>query len=820
MLNPQNKIYLSILLIALLISSAGWFIFRGSILPYRLDLAGEPVSTANYDKVLFHDLDRDGKSERLMIKNKPVKTDLRNIKIYDQKKGLLNQWNFQDSLLVNYLSFYDINRDGTEEIIVWIQTKDSLFLTILDIVKNKRILNHVFILSSPGPFPLKKWDIQNLLILFAEAPNQPIRYMYFALSSGYCFKPRGVYLFDLSQKRIVKKRALLASATDLQKIDVDNNGKYEILFSTYATDNDTTEQNYTDKKSWIILFNQNLDTLHTRQNAMPYSGFFTFPFYKKDTLFIASALNLGNKTQVSILDTSLNTVCSYLYPFKFRNLSIDQTKNIFTLYGAAASHQNITTLDSRLNLIRQTNIPNLTQGDFHQTVDFDRDGYSNYFSKSRHYFILLDEKLQKMAQVNFSREQGVFDISFNRQPHKTLPQISVNTSINHYLYNLVPNSVFVHFYLYYFFAIWLLLLILFSAHLLINRLRIYFSYFLFSLKDSDNAIVLLNHKGAIISFNQKVKKMLQLDSNLKNGQLYNVAFDKRDVVCTVIDEALKTKKQIKKGIAFEEAHAAFIGEISVTPFYSFFKFANAYLVEIKDSTQQVLADRHSNWQRTVRKMIHDIKNPLGGVQLKLQTIYLRLSEHYPEAAGELQDDLETANAEIKRIRSISKDFLKFSDLDKPQFKTINLRDFFKQILGHFTAFQNDYLKIGLCFAKNIPENIDIDKRQTELLLHILIENAIDAVKGKGKIEINLKLVQRLQINLGSELEIEIKDNGPGIPLEYQDKIFEPHFSTKKEGTGMGLVFAKHIVQQHSGRIAFKSNVGTCFIVTLPIPLTK
>lgn len=816
MLNPQKKIYLSILLIAILISTAGLLWFIGDIAPYKLELAGEPVSTSAYDKILYHDLDGDGYSERLNIRNKPVKRDLRNIKIYDQKKGLLNQWNFQDSLLLEYLSFYDINRDGTEEVLVWIQNQDSLFLTILDIAQNTRLLNHVFILSSPGPFPLKKWDIGNLLVLFPDIPDNPGRFMYFALTSGYCLKPRGVYLFDLLEQRILKRCAVLSSAIRLQNIDVNKDGISEILFSTYATDNYGPEDNYTDIKSWIILFNQKLDTLHTRHYSKPYSSFTTFPFYQNDTLFIASVLSLGNKSQISILDKNLNSLYTYLYPFNFRDLLIDQSKRIFTLYGATVSSKNITILDYQLNFIRQKNTKILTQGDFHKTIDFDRDGRPNYYSISRHYFILLDANMQKMAQVEYKREQDIFDISVNWQPHTALPQILINSSINHYLYNLAPNPIYARFYLYSFIAFLLLLLILYSGHLLINRLRMYFSYFLFSLKGSDNAIVLLNHKGAVLSFNQKVKKMLQLDSELKNRQLFNTAFAKRSAVCTVIDEALRTKTKTKQEISFEEAHSTFIGEISVTPFFSFFKFANAFLLEIKDSTRQVLADRQSNWQRTVRKMVHDIKNPLGGVQLKLQTIYLRLSEHYPEAADELQEDLETANAEIKRIRNISKDFLKFSDLDKPQFKTINLRDFFKRTLSHFTAFQNEYLRISLYFAKGIPEMIILDERQTELLLHILIENAIDALKGKGEIEINLRLVQKLRIKLGNELEIEIKDNGPGIPMEFQDKIFQPHFSTKEEGTGMGLVFAKHIVQQHNGRIDFKSSVGTTFIVTIPI----
>ena len=396
------------------------------------------------------------------------------------------------------------------------------------------------------------------------------------------------------------------------------------------------------------------------------------------------------------------------------------------------------------------------------------------------------------------------------------PQIAISTDKFFYLLDFSPNKFYP--YLPFLFIVLLILFygIFFLLNSGVNKIKIYLSYFLFSLKDSDNAILLLNHKGDILSVNHKVQSMLRLKKPVHKKQHFKDALRQRRDVCIFIDECLLKQKQVKKEISFEDVHSTFIGEVSVTPFFSFFKFANAYLVEIKDSTRQVLADRQSNWQRTVRKMVHDIKNPLGGVQLKLQTIYLRLSDAYPEAAKDLQQDMETANEEIKRIRNISKDFLKFSDLDSLQFTALNIKFFMNRILRHFVSFQNEFMTIEIQYGKNLPDEINIDERQTELLVHILVENAIDALKGKGKIEINIDLAQNLSYPQNKAIRIQVKDNGPGIPPEYQHKIFEPHFSSKKEGTGMGLVFAKHIVQQHGGELQFESNSGTIFTAILPL----
>ncbi|MCD4693169.1 MAG: HAMP domain-containing histidine kinase, partial [Calditrichales bacterium] len=229
-------------------------------------------------------------------------------------------------------------------------------------------------------------------------------------------------------------------------------------------------------------------------------------------------------------------------------------------------------------------------------------------------------------------------------------------------------------------------------------------------------------------------------------------------------------------------------------------------------------DRQSNWQRAIRKMVHDIKNPLAGVQLKLQTIFFKLNDEYPDIVDSLKEEIETAYSEIKRIRNISKDFLKFNDLEILQPQKLQICELLKQCLGHFKAFQNDNMIMEIDCNNKLPDKVYWDKRQIEILMHILIENAIDAVKGKGKILLGVNLAQRLPDMKEEYVEIHVTDNGPGIPEDSRDKIFKPHFSTKTEGSGMGLVFARHIVQQHRGSIDFSTRQGSgaAFIIKLPV----
>ena len=291
----------------------------------------------------------------------------------------------------------------------------------------------------------------------------------------------------------------------------------------------------------------------------------------------------------------------------------------------------------------------------------------------------------------------------------------------------------------------------------------------------------------------------------------------RKEICELIHLALKESRQINETISFSSASSSFIGSITITPLLNISQFGNAYLIEIRDNTEQVLLERQQNWQRNVRRMVHDIKNPLAGVQIKLQTIYLQLMDESPAIADKLQNEIEVANSEIRRIISISKNFSKFTDLAEINLKPVHIENLLSECIDHFKAFVTENLKINLIFMTKY-RMAAWDKRQIELLMHILIENAIDALDGKGKITIQVNTLQNLAGMPDQYILIRVEDTGHGITPAQLEKIFEPNYSTKPEGSGMGLLFAKQIVNQHNGKLSVESKTenGTVFEITLPI----
>ena len=123
----------------------------------------------------------------------------------------------------------------------------------------------------------------------------------------------------------------------------------------------------------------------------------------------------------------------------------------------------------------------------------------------------------------------------------------------------------------------------------------------------------------------------------------------------------------------------------------------------------------------------------------------------------------------------------------------------------------NHVKITMGIEINLPENdisLRCDSRKIEGVLSNLLNNAVQALDEQGEIDVITSSDSKF-------VTIEIKDSGSGIPDEHLEKIFEPMYTTKKTGTGLGLVICKSIVEQHGGAISV-SNRPTTFTIKLPL----
>jgi two-component system, NtrC family, sensor kinase len=204
---------------------------------------------------------------------------------------------------------------------------------------------------------------------------------------------------------------------------------------------------------------------------------------------------------------------------------------------------------------------------------------------------------------------------------------------------------------------------------------------------------------------------------------------------------------------------------------------------------------------------HEINNPLTCV---LTNSSLMLADLPPE--DDRREDLQTIVDETLRCRKIVKGLLDFARQTKPQKQSLDLNKVAEDVLAlvrNQASFHNISIRTDL--DPQIPSVLADADQMRQVVLNIIL-NASDAMPQGGTLRVRSYFDSRL-----NQVMLRISDTGPGIPMEIQDKLFEPFFSTKKTGTGLGLAIAYGIMERHKGSLRVESSLGhgTTFVVILP-----
>ena len=196
------------------------------------------------------------------------------------------------------------------------------------------------------------------------------------------------------------------------------------------------------------------------------------------------------------------------------------------------------------------------------------------------------------------------------------------------------------------------------------------------------------------------------------------------------------------------------------------------------------------------RLVHDLKNPLSVINMTTQMMKMETSDE--KELNRIKQIDESYNFVMTQI----KDVLDYIKSGKITLKEILLSD----IISKAVKMTNipDKIKINQ-ELKDIA--INVDDKKLQVVFSNLLANAVEALEGEGQINIRVE-------DVGHNVKIDFEDSGPGIPKEKLAKIFDPLFTTKSTGTGLGLVSCKKIIEQHDGAIIVSIN-PTTFTVTLP-----
>jgi hypothetical protein len=229
-------------------------------------------------------------------------------------------------------------------------------------------------------------------------------------------------------------------------------------------------------------------------------------------------------------------------------------------------------------------------------------------------------------------------------------------------------------------------------------------------------------------------------------------------------------------------------------------------IERLHRTQMSRAEHFATLGEVATGLAHEIRNPLAGIAGVIEIIGRDLPSSSPARAV-----VKDVRQEIARINHIVTDLLQTARPHPPKVRRSDLNTTVEHavMLGRQQAMAKG-IEIALHKDPSLPE-VEHDSDQIHQVLLNLLLNAQQAIDAKGKIEVAVE-------RKGSTAVIEVKDNGRGISPETLPNIFRPFYTTKGDGTGLGLSLARRIVEDHHGRIDVTSTVGkgTTFAVVLPL----
>lgn len=814
-IKTKKQFYFIFVIISLLIAGIAASIIKQNTFPYEFRLdektprQGEKLFY-NDHVVVYNDLDSDGASEEIRIGHSLAKTNTY-IKVSNSKGSILKNIDLHSMTNMRWIMFDDYDEDNYKELFVLSLLADSLYLTILNVKTSKYIIQNQIILVGADSVKNNLSDFGVRPIGLINVNNDEAKEFVFFIRGT---EIRTVYSYDLEDKKIINQFSIGARLFDGKIIDITNDGKKEIVLSAKPYGDVNKKTLYDNQTGWIFILDSTLTPRFTPKSFGSFGGGNHIThFTKNDSNYFY--ILYENKTDTSRVVKSLllNSTGNELpHPVNFElgfNLPLRINEEGQDVIYIANENNKLFKLNNNLEIIKSTSI-SYRGIDFISEIVVGKRNKKVLLARGKEKIFLFDKELNLLSK--YSLDNNFWRISYNFRKlngGNKLHQIPILTQNDNYLFTIVKNKIH-SFFPIVFLGIGLLsFLLLVGLFKVLSFILTYLKYFGFSLKQSKNGIVILNSDGNLLYSNTKIKELLKLESTFNKHKSYKNIFSTKKEIVEKISESISTKSNVNEIISYNLPDYVFNGEIIISPFISFIGFTYAYLIQIIDHTESITSDRMKTWSSTIQRIAHEIKTPLSGINLGLDTLNNRLQKE----SNNYSNDILLLQNEVERIKNLTKNFLLFSNMEKPNFIEIKLCNLLDESLVAFESYLNSGIELNISSTNH---SVFGDYGQLIQLFHIVIENAIDGCGGKGRIEVRCEYqdmkLQKKEVKTETEkkidlIKITIFDDGKGITDEELSKIFEPYYSTKKDGTGIGLAIAKKIVEDHKGKIEIESKLG-------------
>ena len=260
---------------------------------------------------------------------------------------------------------------------------------------------------------------------------------------------------------------------------------------------------------------------------------------------------------------------------------------------------------------------------------------------------------------------------------------------------------------------------------------------------------------------------------------------------------LRLMHQLSKNIRCGDTALSFRSEYRNTRMEELIEELREAMRMYKKRTME--ANEIESWQKLIRVMGHEIMNSITPIASLSETLSTRTVEY-----GQMQQGMQVIHKRSKGLMEFVENYRKITRIPTPVKENVCLNDLMN---GISNLFPDDFIHFT---APSTPITVKVDRTQIEQVLINLIKNAIEACDGRSNPSIGIKASGAGK----GAATIEVSDNGPGILPDVLDKIFIPFFTTKENGSGIGLSLCKQIMHLHNGNITVESTLekGTRFIL--------
>ena len=826
-------VYWPLLPLAVLFSACQFDPLAPEAHPFILERQG-----VNSDGSQFADLDGDGQDEVIdhhVPSGGPAGIEA--VWIRTPEGITIEQVNYRGKLLPFH--FLDLNGDQRPEIFVQYIRNDSLFLNVLD-ARGKELLGFFVAAGQPrheptGPLP---WDGKITRFFLRDLEADGTLELVAVVVTGFARYPRGVFVFDLPDGRLMGK-TLVGTNIHAKSFfgDFDGDGKPEIALGSYATDNGAVVGGLDDAHAFFLVVTLQPHpevVLRREMGGRQTETDLDYANYDDDAAleFLRFTVLPRQSVTLEVVEPGTwrtlrrRTLALPIETAQFvRTLDTDRDARPEILV-ATKEPSELALLNQQFDIIRHRKLPQFWFIDV--VPDLDDDGIDEIVVVGEEVFLLNpDLSTKAVLKPEGLKRLPALDVHFatvNRRGPPEAPSLVLNEGGRIITYRLTPNRFYL-FYRYGPFALWGLgLLLVGGAAIGARKLRHQYrlSRFVYpaALSHTSTELFILDEKGLVVFANTQLRDLLGLSDQIV-GTRFDEALRAWPALTHVLHQALAAQPPQHAAEELALARHDRFARVAVTidpvisPRHSYIY----WLVTCDMRAEEDVATDAALWRVLAKDVLHDLKKSLWVIGSKAE----RLQALYPQnnansGPGSLPAEIVALAASLQHDLAV---YLRIVNLESLELVPTDVGAYVRGLQGFLARDLPPDICLRCDIAPGLPPVL-LDPNQMQVVLDNLVTNAFTSIETGGTITLSGEQVHadaEETDEVQSYIVLHVQDTGRGIPAEDLPHLFDPGFTTRPYGSGLGLPLVKRIVARHGGYVRVESTVGVgaIFSVFLPVP---